>query len=197
VPLLCLSLIVVSGGWLVRAIYLSRTQFSAPPREAPSADLRDLLDRANSLRRAGKHAEAAGVFTQGYKFAVARGQAVAMGVFLWGMGNCDVARNQHHAAIESFLAARKIFESRGDSNLTSSLDKNLASVFIQLGEYDAAIDAATRALAGLSSADPFGDRAKALLALADLQSQQGSWEQAQQLYAEAILAAGLVYDTTT
>ena len=97
----------------------------APPREALSPDLLDLMNRANSLYRAGKYAEAADAFTQGYNSATARGQTGLAGRFLWGIGNCDFVRRRYQAAIESFLAAREIFESRGDSSQTSSLNSNL------------------------------------------------------------------------
>src|SRR5262249_18136512 len=164
---------------------VSRTK-SSVPGEGQSSYLSDLLHRATAIHQAGNYEQASQAFAQGFASATARGQTDLAGRFLWGIGNCDFARHRYQPAIESYLAARKMFESIGATSRISSINGSLASVFLQLGAYDEAIDAATRALAGAPVADPFGQRVRKLVLLAELQAIEGKWDQAQALFVEAI-----------
>jgi CHAT domain-containing protein len=185
---LFLLLIIPLGGGLHQAKPLSKTTFLAPGHRPHSAELNGLLHRATAVFEAGKYDEAAETYLRGFESATARGDKMAAS-FLWGIGNCHFARRRYQQAIESYLSARRQFELSGDSGKVSALNGGLASVYLRLGEYDAAIDAIQRGLTGTPALDPYGTRARHLISLASLSQRQGRFDESQKLFREAILEA--------
>ena len=182
---LCLLLITVDGRLedsrpLARAAFLAR-----PDRTALTATLAS----AGAAFRAYLYDEAERIFTRGYRSALQAGDSEMAARFLCGLGNCQIVRFRYKDALESYLSARQHLTMTSDPERVASVEIGLASLYSQLGEYDAATEAARRALAATPRREPLGNRARELILLANLELNRGQGEQAWPLFREGIAEA--------
>src|ERR1019366_3101391 len=107
---------------------------------------------------------------------------------LGNIGACQFALHQYRLALRSFLEAHRQAEAASDRSAAASFDFNIASLYSELGELDAAsewIQGAIRRLTG-------GDRKnlpQILIQLATLRARQDRMPEARQLFKEGIEAA--------
>ena len=104
-------------------------------------------------------------------------------------GACRFALHQYRPALASFLRARGILESLGDSNILAITDANIASLYDQMGEPDAGIrwlDASIRRLSGTGRRRYL---APMLIQQGGLRAQTGQMPEAVESFEEGIEAA--------
>jgi CHAT domain-containing protein/tetratricopeptide (TPR) repeat protein len=186
--ILCLFLIIPVSGRLEKAEPLSKTTFLVPDAGDRFA-LFESLRRATAIFHKAQYDDAVQSFLQGYEASTELGETEMAARFLKGIGNCDFFRFRYREALGSYLTARKMFMGLGDDANTVAVDVNLSSLYSQLGEFDAATDAAQRGLRLLPGFDPKGNRARLLILLANLKAQHGEMDEARELFREGILEA--------
>jgi CHAT domain-containing protein len=162
------------------------TKHSEPPARAA---LVRTLKNGTKARLKGDFRQATEIFQVGYRQALLEKEADLQAYFSWGIANCRFSQHRYQEALTGFLTAREIFALRGDRASVSALDGSLSSLYIQLGEYEAAIDAIKRALEQTSPGDGKGLRARHLINLATVLAQQGKMDESWEMSREAILEA--------
>jgi CHAT domain-containing protein/tetratricopeptide (TPR) repeat protein len=176
-------------------------RYSAPPSrtkslELPSngqaprkASLASILAQCRALFHAGDFQKAGRLAWEGYQDAMQDGQRRFAVQFLNNLGGCRFAQHQYQEALRVYLDARSLAEASGDHAQAGKLDFNISSLYFQLGQLEAAVDSAARALQGISGADRARHLPALLIHLATLRSHQGRPAEARELYAQGIAAA--------
>ena len=111
------------------------------------------------------------------------------------MGGCRFALHQYQEALGAFLDARGLAEAAGSKQIAGALDFNISSLYFQLGQMDAAADAASRAMARLSGGDRARHLPRLLIHLATLRAEQDRDAEALALFQQGIAAADRANDT--
>jgi len=180
--LVCLlALISVGGG-------LSVSKPPLKPRVSSPA-LTRMLAEGSALRLKGSYSKALDLFQAGYREAQYQKESELAARFLWGMANCDFSRRHYQEALQEYLSARESFQGLADLDSVSALNGSLASLYWQLGEFDAAIDSVKLALEQDRAIDLKGRRARLLLLLGGLLAQSGKIEESRRLFNEGIAQA--------
>ena len=140
------------------------------------------LELARKLFEAGDFHQAASLFQQGYQDALGAGEREIAARFLGNLGGCRFALHQYREALRALVDARGLAEAAGDGQTAGALDFNISSLYFQLGQLDAASDAANRAMARLSGEDRAKQLPKLLIHLATLRAQQDRMPEALALF---------------
>jgi tetratricopeptide (TPR) repeat protein len=152
-----------------------------------------LLRQASELYQAGRYQEA----LQG--FEAARAAAVAAQIprqaarALGNIGGCQFALHQYRPALQSFLEAHRQAEASSDRSAAAIFDVNIASLYTELGE----LDAASEWILGTIKRIGGMDRSKLpqiLIQLATLRARQDRMPEARQLFNRGIEAADRAAD---
>ncbi len=189
---LCFLLLIIAGG---RLRELKQTR-SVPSAEVPARmALAKKLAQAASLRRMGEYQQAVVLFQTGYEKAASLKDAHFEMRFLLGIGQTHVAQHRYSEALRDYAKARETMPSSKNAISLTSLDICLSNLYFQLGEYDAAMQAANRALAETPS-DSSGDanRARLIIQLATLTAKQGNPDASWALYKRGIQEAARLDD---
>ena len=91
--------------------------------------------------------------------------------------------------MQSFVEGRRMAESSGDTDSAAACDMNIASLYSEMGEVDAAAQWTQRLLEGLSAPGRRAYEPKVLILLATLRARQQRMEEAEALFAKGIAAA--------
>jgi CHAT domain-containing protein len=194
--LVCLVLIIPLVGTVRRPVPPPRPNSLAIASDGFAREtLLKRLAQAKKLFQAGDFHQASALFQQGYQDALRVGQREVAARFLGNLGGCRFALYQYQEAIRAFLDARALAEAAGDTQTAAKLDFNISSLYLQLGQMDAAADAATRAMAGFSGQDRTQQLPKLLIHLATLRAGQGRSPEALVLLQQGIAAADRANDT--
>jgi len=197
--LVSLLSIIPLAGTLVRFVPPSRT----PPLATPVQKnvRRDLLTA--QLKQSSKifstcdFHDAAALFQQGYRDALAVGEPRIAARFLNNLGGCRFALHQYREALQIYLEARTMAEAAHDNATAGKLDFNISSLYSHFGQMDAATEAIGRAMARLSGPERLAQLPKLLTHLAALEAEQDRMPQALDLYRQAIAAAARAGDPET
>lgn len=191
----CLFLVSLAGGAgknppAYRAQSLGQTALST----APVAALRGVLQEGGELFRAGRYVEASEVFQSAFTSAEALSLPALAGRALGNRGACQYALHQYQVALHSFLEAHRLSESAGDASTAAVWDADLASLYFDLGEYDAAAQWTSQSLERLSGADRVQHLPQLQLQMATLEARRGHFEEAIGLFQKGIDGADQIGD---
>jgi|HubBroStandDraft_1064217.scaffolds.fasta_scaffold02102_1 CHAT domain-containing protein/tetratricopeptide (TPR) repeat protein len=194
--LVSLLSIIPLAGTLVRVV--------PPPRPPPLAIAgrktvrRDKftaqLQQSSKLFVSGDFHDAAAVAQRGYSDALHAGEPQIAARFLNSLGRCRFALRQYREALQTYLEARNLAETSGEHAAAATADLNISSLYSQLGQIDAATEAAGRAMRRLSGPDRLAQLPKLMTYLAGLQAVRGRMPQALDLYRQGIAGAERVGD---
>jgi CHAT domain-containing protein/tetratricopeptide (TPR) repeat protein len=173
------------GSRVLRPDYSITGKDSAP--EEPSA-LRELRRNANKLFLAGEFLEAAKLYQLGYDQAVSVGSQVSALRSLHNLGSAYYKMYRYRDAIRAYLEARPLAESTGDRETLGTLSINLSSLYLHMGELEAAEQAAAQGLKALGKDLP-AHQCKLLIQMASLRAARGERDSAEALFQEAVSAA--------
>lgn len=188
--------IIPLAGTLVHSVPPPRT-FVLPmagQKIARANQLTARIKQSGKLFRTGDFLTAAALAQQGYRDALSAGEPQIAARFLGNLGGCRFALHQYREALQAYVEARRLAEAAHDTATAGKLDFNIASLYIQLGQTDAAAEALSRAVTNLSGPANRGQVPKLLISLAALQADQGRMPKALDLYRQAITAAGRAGD---
>jgi CHAT domain-containing protein/tetratricopeptide (TPR) repeat protein len=186
-PFWVFLVICVSGGPKNAPPHSKRTVLAKADTERRQVLLAS-LHRATALMHGAKYEEAGECYRRGYQTSKAWERNEFAVEFLLGLGNSEALCFRYREALESYLSVRKMFAGLGNLERVARLDINLCSLYSQMGEFEAASDAASRAMEHL----PAGNterRAKVLVLMADVKLRQGRVEEAGRLFDEGIQEA--------
>ena len=187
----CLFLLTPIGGRLLTSGPSPEMRFLAARMTPVRAALTEQLRRGSAVRRNGGHRQAAEIFRSGYSQAALHNEPRLQAHFLWGLGQCYAAQHRYREALDAYLAVRQAFVSlEAPAKSLSALNGSLSSLYVLLGEYDAAIETIRVAMEDTSGEDSNGRRARHLMGLATVLSQKGNKQDATDLFEQAILEAG-------
>ena len=110
-------------------------------------------------------------------------------------GGAQLAMFRYHDALGTMERARKMAEQSGDRDFTSSSNANIASLYLQMGNYAGAEEAGERALSGLRESNPM--YARVMIPLAQIQAEQHGLATAEPLLRKAIEGAYRTNDPDT
>jgi CHAT domain-containing protein/tetratricopeptide (TPR) repeat protein len=186
----CLLALISGGGWLCSSTPSSK-ETPSPARDShATVALTRMLDQAETIFQNGDYGNALDLFVIGYREAQRQKQRNLEACFLKGIGTCHFAQHHYQEALREYLAARDAFADLGDAGSVSTLNGGLSSLYLQLGEFDAAMDSIKRALAQDAAHDANDRRARHLIVEASLLVHSGNLDEAQELFHEAIAEAG-------
>lgn len=178
-------------GSVLHSIPSSRTKSLATSRAQTAR--RDLLTsrlkQSSMVYRTGNFHDAADLAQQGYQDALHAGEPRLAIRFLGNLGGCRFALHQYREALQAFLIARELAEASGDQTTAGALDFNISSLYSQIGQIDAAVEAAGRAMGRLSGEDRIRQLPKLLIHQAALRAEQDRMPEALALYRQGIAAA--------
>lgn len=190
--LVSLLSIIPLAGTLVRPVPPPRPiTLASPNRQSTGTDsLKVRLAQFGKAYRAGNLQEAAALAQRGYQEAIEAHEPKRAALFLNNLGGCQFALHQYQQAIKTFLAGRRLVEPFGDHATLGRIEFNISSLYVQLGQNDAAFDAAERAIVLLSGQE----RVKVLIHMATLRAAQNRLPQALALFGQGIAAADRAND---
>jgi CHAT domain-containing protein len=167
-----------------------RTKTRSPQQEqARRAPILAILRSGQDLFRAGRYADALQAFErtrdQARRAQINDLAARAMG----NVGGCQFALHQYQAALQTFLNAVRAAEKAGDLSAAAVFNANIASLYSEMGELDAAAEWTESSLNRLSDKDRDENEAKLLIQLGTLRARQERWNQANALFARGLDAA--------
>jgi tetratricopeptide (TPR) repeat protein len=154
-------------------------------RPAPS----DALSReASGLFQAGRYQEALERFEATRAVAAGARMAREAARALGNAGACQLALHQYRPALRSFLEAHRQAEAAHDPSAAATFGFNIASLYSELGELDAAAEWTQGTIKRLNSTDRC-NLPQILIQLATLRARQDRMPEARQLFNEGIEAA--------
>jgi tetratricopeptide (TPR) repeat protein len=166
-------------------MYDPATEGGAPVRPAPS----DALSRiASGLFQAGRYQEALPRFEAARAVAVNAHTPREAARALANIGACQFALHRYRPALQSFLDAYHQAVAVNDRSAAAGMDVNIASLYTELGELDAAAEWIQGTIQRLNSTDRI-ILPKILIQLATLRARQDRMPEARQLFNEGIEAA--------
>jgi Uncharacterized protein conserved in bacteria len=184
----CLLLLILADGRSYKLVPASTMQQPGSGDAAFRAGLTKALHQAMTLHGQGDYSRATALFERGRLEAQGKDQDLEAR-FLLGVAICHFAQHRYQDALKDYLAARKLLQYSKDTGALIILNGNLSSLYLQLGEYDAAIDASRRGLAAVPANDRTSRRAMLLIILASLYAHQGDVEASRELFRQGILEA--------
>jgi CHAT domain-containing protein len=153
-----------------------------------------LLREGGELFRAGRYREAQDKF-ESLRQTAQRTHVDDLAARATGnVGGCQLALHQYQPALRSFLEARRLAESAGDTSAAAASDANIASLYSAMGELDAAAQWMEGTLARLSDEDRRQQMPKLLIQMATLRARQDRMPEALGLFREGLDGADRAAD---
>ncbi len=144
-----------------------------------------LLQQGKSLFQAGEYAYAIPIYQKGYAEATQRRDLSHALRFLSNRGSAEYQLYRYRSAIRAYLKARDLATKTRDREALSVILINLSSLYNEMGESDAAVQAAQQGLANSSKAGAVY-KPMFLIEMAHADSSKGDWQQATRLMQQAI-----------
>jgi tetratricopeptide (TPR) repeat protein len=113
---------------------------------------------------------------------------------LGNIGGCQFALHQYRPALQSFLEAHRQAEAVSDHSAAAIFDVNIASLYTEMGELDAAAEWIQSTIKRLNAKDRRSFLPQILLQLATLRARQDRMPEARQLFNEGIEGADRAAD---
>jgi CHAT domain-containing protein/tetratricopeptide (TPR) repeat protein len=110
------------------------------------------------------------------------------------IGGCQFALRQYQPALHSFLEARRRAEAAGDTSAAAAFSANIASLYSEMGNLEAASQWMQGSLERLSPQDRPEQMPKLLIQMAILRARQNLMPEAIQLFARGIDAADRAFN---
>lgn len=194
--LVSLLIIIPIAGTLVRSVPPARRPalVTASQKNVRRNALHAQLKKTAQLYHADSFLACANVAQQGSNDAFACGELRIAAQFLTNLGSCQFALHEYRTALDTYLNARKTATSVSDTATAGKLEINISSLYLYLGETDAAMAAFERSKAQLSGAERIKQLPKLLDHLANLQADRGQLDEAFHLYRQGIEAAARAGD---
>jgi tetratricopeptide (TPR) repeat protein len=145
---------------------------SAPAASVAQSSLRDRLAVTASLFRAERYEEAEKQSLELIAASSRAGDARTAARATGNLGAMRFALHNYSAALESFLAARQMALSIGDSSFAAAMDANLCSLYMEMGDLEEAGRRMQGTLERLSGRDRIEHLAQTEVLLADLRARQ-------------------------
>jgi len=126
----------------------------SPPAVKEPGELAVLRKRGNVLFKSGQYVRAAAIYEGGYELARNRGELRSAVRFLNNLGSARYQLFQYREAVKAYLEARSLARRVGDRETLGALCFNLSSLYLDMGDSDAAAQSARqglRALAGMNT----------------------------------------------
>ncbi len=105
------------------------------------------------------------------------------------IGGCEFALHRYRSALHTFVDAVHAAERAGDHSAAAVFNANIASLYSEMGELDAAAEWTASSLRRLSPEDRRDNEAKLLIQLASLRARQKRMPEALRLFARGLDAA--------
>lgn len=161
----------------------------AKEKAARRIPLESMLRQGRELFAAGRYSDAIQHFQVLEIAALAAGQPDLAARAAGNIGGCRFALRQYQPALHSFLEARRQAEAAGDTSAAAAFNANIASLYSEMGNFDAASQWIQGSLDRLSGKDRPEQMPKLLLQMAILRARQNLMPEAIQLFARGIDAA--------
>lgn len=182
----CLILIVASVG-LAPTSPKAKTAASEPSQEeAAVAALRLILNQIYQFSRDGEYLRAQELCLKACPEARRLGRVQWAGRCLTLQGNCQFGLFRYREALNTYLEARKLAEAAPDWGNLGSLNANIGSLYLQMGDLDAAARSAEQGEEDFRRQNFPGGRSRCLSLLAVIRAKQGKLPEADALTGEAI-----------
>jgi len=121
---------------------------------AEPGDLAKWREQGNKQFGSGEYVRAAIIYESGYEMAKNRGELRSAVRFLNNLGSARYQLFQHREAVKAYLAARNLAERMGDREALGALYLNLSSLYLEMGDVDAAAQSAQQGLGALAGIHP-------------------------------------------
>ena len=156
---------------------------------ARRAPLLAQLRQAADIYGPGRYGDAANSFESLRRAALAVGDDYIAARATGNLGGCQFALRQYQSAVRSFLEAHRLADQAGDASYTAVLDANIASLYSEMGELEAAAQWIKGALERVSGDDRRDHLPKLLIQLATVRARQDRMPEAIELFRLGIDAA--------
>jgi tetratricopeptide (TPR) repeat protein len=137
----------------------------------------------------GKYLQAQQLFRKILAKSESLGDRTMAGRCLTSVGNTQFSMFQYRAALDSYVQARTFAEAGKDGANVATLSSNISSLLLQMGDVDAAAQAAEPALAGFSRKNFPGGRSRCLIQIGIIRARQGNQAESAELMREAFDSA--------
>jgi CHAT domain-containing protein len=115
-------------------------------RRSAADELTQLRNQGNKLFEDGQYVRAARTYESGYEMAKSRGDLPAAVRFLNNVGSARYRLFQYREAVKAYLEARSLAGHAGDGKQIGALCFNLSSLYLEMGDVEAAAQSARKGL---------------------------------------------------
>ncbi|HEV3202704.1 MAG TPA: CHAT domain-containing protein [Bryobacteraceae bacterium] len=119
--------------------FRAKSLVPAKAKSALESPFEALMREGGVIFRAGGYAAALSRFRSAQQLAIASKQNDLSVRATCNVGSCEFALHDYQAALHSYLDARRMADSAGDTSTVAVLDANIASLYAQMGEVNSAI----------------------------------------------------------
>lgn len=162
-----------------------------------ATDARRLYESAYALAAEGKYLQARELFRRSFTQFKALGDLPMAGRCLTSVGGTQFLLFQYRAALDSYIRARTFAEAGNDWANLATLNLNISSLLLQMGDLDGAAHTVEQALAGYNRKNFPGGRTRCLIQLGIIRARQGKMTESARLTQEAVDGAYQEGDLTT
>lgn len=154
----------------------ARNATETPASFEDKSHFRALRAKGNALYNDGKYLEAGVIYQKGYDAAAQERETASAIRFLNNLAGCRFALFDHRGALTHYLAAQKLAESIGDTEMFGTLAMNISSIRLTLGETSLAARGLEKGIASLRSSPEHVDQL--LIQLGWIYAQSGDFDKA-------------------
>jgi CHAT domain-containing protein len=189
--LICCLLVVPLVGTVLSSVPKSRAHILETPeaRAARRGPILTLLRSAAEVYRTGRYRDAMRGFESTRTAALQAHVPDLAARALGNIGGCQFALHQYGAALESFRNSIREAAAAGDKSAAAVFDANVASLYSEMGELDAAAQWIQGSLSRLNAQDRRQHAPGIIIQLATIRARQQQMEEARRLFSEGIAAA--------
>ena len=186
----CLVLIFAGVGLVPRTDPASTKALDRPsPNNPQRTELRRLYKLAYALTTQGKYLQAQELFREILAQFESSGDLTMAGRCLTSVANTQFSMFQYRAALDSYLQARAFAEAGKDRANLATLNLDISSLLLQMGDLEAAAHAVEQAQVGYERNNFPGGKTHCLIQLGIIRSLQGKMSESAALMREVVDAA--------
>ena len=146
------------------------------------------------LFKAGRYEQARNQFERVRRVAIASADPYMETRAVADIGGCWFALHRYRLALQAFVAAQGLAEKHGDTSAAAALEANVASLYSEMGERDAAIAWLEKSLAAWTGQERARHLPQLEFEMASLRARQGRLGEARMLFRQGIDAAAAAGD---
>lgn len=185
ISIFCLVATAASGTGTTQAPHA--TPVGPTAADSHSKQLTATGKKAYQFYAEGRFGPAAGLYRQAYRDCLDAGDLRQAARYLNNLAGCRFAEYQYPQAMQAYLDARRLAESASYYEVQGTASMNIASLYLQMGDIEAAAAAAGEGLAVIGRhRRPDFPLAQLLTLMGRIRSLQGRTEEADKAYQEAI-----------